>query len=539
MNTVAGWVTMVACVLACGPGGVRWLRVAQREHYIGGSMVRFAWRWWRLTPASIGSALVAVTAAVVTWLAAYEVVPQGLQLVGVATAVAVAGGPPGLGLRGRTSTLVWTRRLRTLAGVSVALAVVCLIAGIAAGLAAPVAALVALAVPLLVDVACWITAPIERRLGAHFVEEAQARLARVQPLVVAITGSYGKTSTKGHIAQLVAPARAIVATPASFNNRAGLARSVNEHLADGTEVFVAEMGMYAMGEIAAMCAWCPPTISAITAIGPVHLERMGTEERILEAKSEITEGAAHVLLNVDNHHLAGLADRLSGEGRHVVRCSATDPLADVAVLPDPGGATCSLHLDGALMAEGIPAVTGVQPTNLAIAVGVAQLLGVETPVLIERMGALTPASHRLQATTAASGAQILDDTYNSNPAGAQAALEALAALAATQEETSQQGTGRPGPGRRVVVTPGMVELGSRQFEENQRFAEAVAAAATDLVIVGHTNRAALRSGVARAASPTLEVREVATREQAVAWVRGALGARDVVLYENDLPDHYP
>ncbi len=121
---------------------------------------------------------------------------------------------------------------------------------------------------------------------------AAARLRRVSPTVVAITGSFGKTSTKGYVAHLVAGTRSVVASPASFNNRAGLARAVNEHLADGTEVFVAEMGTYGRGEIAELCSWIRPDVAVITAIGPVHLERFGSEDRVLEAKAEILEDAA-------------------------------------------------------------------------------------------------------------------------------------------------------------------------------------------------------------------------------------------------------
>jgi UDP-N-acetylmuramoyl-tripeptide--D-alanyl-D-alanine ligase len=114
---------------------------------------------------------------------------------------------------------------------------------------------------------------------------------------------------------------------------------------------------------------------------------------------------------------------------------------------------------------------------------------------------------------------VIDDTFNSNPSGARVALALLA--------------DRPGSGRRVVVTPGMVELGPRQFEENEALAQEIARSATDLVIVGGTNRLALRSG----SSPLRPV-FVRTREEAVAWVRATLGPGDAVLYENDLPDHY-
>jgi UDP-N-acetylmuramoyl-tripeptide--D-alanyl-D-alanine ligase len=121
---------------------------------------------------------------------------------------------------------------------------------------------------------------------------------------------------------------------------------------------------------------------------------------------------------------------------------------------------------------------------------------------------------------------ILDDTYNSNPAGTRLALDALAHRA------------REG-GRVVVVTPGMVELGPRQADENAGFAAAAAEVATDLVVVGHANRHALVRGARAAANGAhLQLLLVEDRQQAVTWVREHLGSGDVVLYENDLPDHF-
>ena len=177
----------------------------------------------------------------------------------LATAAVVALGPIGLPWRGRTSPLAWTRRLRTLAAVWAVLEAGAIAGATAAGQGPVGAAAAALALPALVDLACALTAPLERRLAARYVRSAQARLRRVAPKVVAITGSFGKTSTKGYVAHLVGAARSVVASPASFNNRAGLARAVNEHLAEGTEVFVAEMGTYGRGEIAELCSWVRPT----------------------------------------------------------------------------------------------------------------------------------------------------------------------------------------------------------------------------------------------------------------------------------------
>ena len=107
------WVTVAAGALACVPAGLRWLRVAQREHYLAGSCTRFAARWWTVTPVNLVAGLVALVAAVATLV---------WPVAGVVTAAVVAAGPLGLSLRGRTSALAWTRRLRTLAVVWAVLA---------------------------------------------------------------------------------------------------------------------------------------------------------------------------------------------------------------------------------------------------------------------------------------------------------------------------------------------------------------------------------------------------------------------------------
>ena len=112
-----------------------------------------------------------------------------------------------------------------------------------------------------------------------------------------------------------------VASPASFNNRMGLARAINDHLGPGTEVFVAEMGTYGPGEIADLCKWVKPDVSAIVAIGPVHLERFKSEENILAAKSEILEGAGVGVIAIDHPLLNGLA-RSKAEVMELVTVSA-------------------------------------------------------------------------------------------------------------------------------------------------------------------------------------------------------------------------
>jgi UDP-N-acetylmuramoyl-tripeptide--D-alanyl-D-alanine ligase len=494
--------------------GLRWLRVAQREHYLGGSVSRFAVRWWRSTPSNVALFVLGLTGVALAFV---------WPLAALLTAAAMAAGPVGLPLRGRTTPLAWTRRARTLAGVT-ALLVVAVVTSTSLlgreGTVAAVGAAVPLLVPLFVDAACLLTAPVEDVLSRRHVDSARAVLARVGPVVVAVTGSFGKTSTKLYIAHLVGCRKSVVASPASYNNRAGLARTVNEHLARDTEVLVAEMGAYGPGEIADLCSWLEPQIAVITAIGPAHLERFRTEDRIVAAKAEILEGAAVGVLNVDDARLAELAVTATGRGTRVVRCSAIDRSADVCVLGDDRS---TMVLMGGKTMASLGALTAPL-TNVACAVAVALELGVAVESIARMLPSLPKAANRLEVGRSPAGVIVIDDTYNSNPAGARVALQTLARHATDGS-------------RRVVVTPGMVELGSRQAAENSEFAAEASSVATDLVIVGRTNRRALRAGSGRS-RPGVRVIALANREQAVEWVRSSLAEGDVVLYENDLPDHF-
>ena len=240
--TVLHAIALGAAVVAIACADLRWLRVAQHEHYLSGAATRFAWRWWLSTPLNRILALLAVSCAGLTTV----VSPAAL-----ATGVIVAAGPVGLGLRGRTARLAWTRRLSQVAVFAVGVECVAVaLSGAYAGVsgAALAAAWSAIAVPVFVDAALGVLRPVEDRLAQRHVERASAVLGRVRPVVVGITGSYGKTTTKTYVAHLVAGDRSVVASPRSFNNRAGLARTVNEHLVPGTDVLVAEMGAYGPGE---------------------------------------------------------------------------------------------------------------------------------------------------------------------------------------------------------------------------------------------------------------------------------------------------
>ena len=510
--SAAEWAASACCWASLVPTGARWLRVAQREHYLAFSASRFAMRWWIGVRSNLPLLIAAGVAAGLSW---------PFPLVALGSAAICAAGPIGLSVRGRTSPLHLTRRLRTLAVVWLVFEAGMVVIGAAVERTAFFSALGVVLAPGLVDLSCLIAQPFERWLGSRFVSEAAGRLRTVGPTIVGITGSYGKTSTKNYVTHLLMGSFSVVASPASFNNRAGLARAVNEHLVQGTDVFVAEMGTYGRGEIAELCSWCPPRVAVITAIGPVHLERFGSEDAILEAKSEIVVGAATVVLNVDDARLAKLAEELTARDAppRVLRCSSRNRDVDVYVEDQRG--TGDILLGGEALPGRFSLAPGVQGTNLACALAVAVALGVAPSDLAPRLAGLPTVAHRLSVATAPSGVIVIDDTFNSNPAGTRAALDVLRRVA--------QGD------RRVVVTPGMVELGQCQRQENERFARSAGDFASDLIVVGRTNRPALLSG----ATGSLRTISVRRRDDAVRWVREHLSDGDAVLYENDLPDHYP
>jgi UDP-N-acetylmuramoyl-tripeptide--D-alanyl-D-alanine ligase len=505
---------LVVSGLALVLAGLRWLRVAQREHYIAGRATRIAGLWLSRSRRDVFLTTLA------TILALAALAPD-LTVLAVPAALLAAVLPGGLGVRGRTSTLSWTARLRRLA-VAWLLLVLVLGTVLVLLLGPGALAVVALATPLTIDAALALTDVVERRLSRPFVERAQRRLARIRPTVVAVTGSYGKTSTKGYIAHLLSASTAVVASPASFNTRLGLSRSVNDTLVEGTEVFVAEMGTYGPGEIRELCRLFPPDIAVITTIGEAHLERMKTHATILAAKSEITEQAGTVVLPIDTPELAELAERCRVAGKRVITCSVGGAQADVMVDLDAGRVVLAAA-DGSTTALAIGAGVA-HAVNLGVALGVALAVGVDPGSLSARLDALPRAAHRAEVQDPGTGILVVDDTYNANPIGARAALDEAAALAA--------GRG----GRLVVVTPGIVELGHVQHERNAAFARAAAEAGAHLVVVGRTNRAALVEG-ATAGGGTVDV--VDHRPQAVPLATSAAGSGGVILYENDLPDHYP
>ncbi len=507
-QTIALWALLVATV---GLSAWKWLRVAQREHYEPGRVSAMVLVWVRAR--NLNAAL---GASALLFFALCFAVPAAA----IASLVAGTVFPIGLRFFPKTTPLVVTGRIKRLLGVVV------LIDGLALALAwlayAPAGVAVLLLQPLIVDAALTATRPMESAISARYVASARQRLASVQPVVVAITGSYGKTSTKNYAHRIVSGSRRVLASPASFNNILGLSKAINDGLRPGIEVFIAEMGTYGPGEIRRLCRLFKPQIAAITTIGEAHLERMGTRAAIVSAKSEILEDVEIAVLNVDVEELASLARTLRTD-KNVIRCSARGP-ADSEVAVISNGSKWQVFIHSRWCVD-IPAPETGHAINLAIAIGIALAVGLPEDRILSSVanGGLTQPSHRAEITRTSDGVVVIDDTYNANPDGAAAALRSAVRLAGKA-------------GKVWTVSPGMIELGRNQAVRNRAFAaEATASTNMRLIVVGYTNRRDLIAGA------TDHTRVLLAKDRAAAqrFIETDLSAGDVVLYENDLPSHYP
>lgn len=380
--------------------------------------------------------------------------------------------------------------------------------------------------PLFLMLAERLLAPGEKRLQDAFQAEARKILADVHPTVIGITGSYGKTSTKMILGELLSADAPTFWTAKSINTRMGVTREIREKLKAHHTWAVMEMGAYNIGSIKRLCEFTPPKAAIVTAVGIMHLERFGSPENVYRAKSELAQAVPADGILVCNGDDPG-ARRMSvefakrttllyGFDGDDLACRMTD------VQTTPEGSRFLLHWKGQAYPGSTPLHGRPMLSNLMAAFTMAAAQGVHPDVLLAVIRTLKPVENRLQVEV--NGAVTwLHDAYNSNPAGFDAALDLLATMPGT---------------RRILVTPGMVELGDQQYERNREVGAKAAKVCDRVLLVGETNRVALATGLREGGADDAAVRWFAHRDDAFAALQKEQASGDVVLIENDLPDLY-
>jgi UDP-N-acetylmuramoyl-tripeptide--D-alanyl-D-alanine ligase len=389
--------------------------------------------------------------------------------------------------------------------------------------------------PIMLVIANVLMIPVEEAIRAGYRRQARQKLAQIRPTVIGITGSYGKTSTKTYIAHILNGKYRAFPTPKSWNTIMGVTLAINTRMEPGTEYFICEMGAYVRGEIKGISKLTHPKVGIVTEVGPQHLERFGSLQNIAIAKYEIIQGLPPDgvgVFNWDNPYIREMVEREYPQTRLTVsrqpldslpanepRFVASDEQEDLNGLRF----TITDRQSGESVAVETQLVGQHNVTNILIAVAVAVHEGMTLAEVARRIRTLEPAEARLVPNTLPNGLTLINDAYSANPQGAVSALRVL---------------GMYTEGRRLLVTPGMVELGELHEAENQKLGEVAAQYTTDVILVGEAQTRPIYEGLKQANFPLDKVQIVDTVTEAIQWYQQHLGQGDAVLLLNDLPDTY-
>ncbi len=353
--------------------------------------------------------------------------------------------------------------------------------------------------PLLL--AWLLSTGIEKFLFLAYKKEAQRKLERMNGLtVIAVTGSYGKTSMKNFIAQLLGTQTEVYMTPRSVNTLGGIIRDINEALPETAQVYVCEAGARRPGDILEITRMVRPHYAVVGKVGPQHLEYFGTLENIVRTKLELIHSdrlkQAFVHFEVtDEPH-----ENVRFFGREIEQVNATLEGTDFDLLLDTG----RLHLHA-------PVLGGFNALNIEAAVLIAKEMGMTDEAIVNGVSRLVPVEHRLQRLDAG-GKIILDDGYNGNIDGMKEGIR----LCALHE------------GRKVIVTPGLVESTEAL---NRELCDAINVVFDIAIVTGRLN-----ADLFKKCLTTPEVYWLEDKSALTSLLAEKTRAGDIIYFANDAPN---
>jgi len=379
--------------------------------------------------------------------------------------------------------------------------------------------------PLLL-IANTLNRPLESAISHWYYNDAKKMLSqRPDLIVIGVTGSYGKTSTKNFLYRILSEKYNTLVTPGNFNTTLGVVRTVREQLKPYHQVFIVEMGAKQVGDIKEICDLVHPSIGIVTAVGEMHLETFGSFENIQNTKFELIRALPSEGLGVINLDSAGIASYNDvPDNCRIIRYGIASDNADVKAENVAYGHN-GTSFDVAGQHYSTRLLGGGNILDILGSLVVAEQLGVEVARRKIAVSKLQSVEHRLSMMNKG-GVTVLDDAYNSNPEGAAMALEVLGKFVS-------------GPsGKKIVVTPGIIELGERQAEINRELGRCIAKAADVAIIVNFSNREAIVQGLSDEGFAEDKIVVADDLASAVKSLGTMVNAGDVVLYENDLPDMF-
>ncbi len=371
--------------------------------------------------------------------------------------------------------------------------------------------------------------PLEQTINLGYLRSARKKMRKLRPKVIGITGSYGKTSTKYILNSMLSQKFNVLMTPDSYNTPMGICKVIRGQLEPEHEIFIVEMGAYKRGDIRELCRLVYPEIGILTAVGAQHLERFKNLENIARTKYELIESLPHdgiAVFNDDNEICSALAnkttievaryavDRLDEKVGLTARKIENTRRGLTFIIEKRSGETCKVETK-------LIGTNNVH--NILAATTVALKCGLTLDDVSHATKFIEPIPHRLQLISGAGGVTVIDDGFNANPVGARAALEVLEGF---------------NDGRKILVTPGMVELGNIEFDENRGLGAEAAKVCDFVILVGPLQTKPIYEGLKTAGFPKEKILLVESLTQASESLNNILKFGDVVLFENDLPDSY-
>ena len=380
--------------------------------------------------------------------------------------------------------------------------------------------------PFILYFSSLLTSPFETIVKHFAIKRATLKLKRMQILKIGITGSFGKTTVKEILKSILSQKYRVLATPASFNTPMGIALTV-KHLDSTHDVFIAEMGARNRGDIKEVAKIVSPMYGVLTGVNIQHLETFKTLENIKDTKFELFENltdGGEGFFSADNENSVELANRFNGEKYFAGVSNPENNLVSASnISVGEHGTSFTLNIKGE---EGVPCSTVLlgkhSIKNICLAAAVAYKMGM-TPIEIALgINRIQSIGHRLELMPNNKGIVIIDDSYNANIDGVVAAMEVLDLF----------------NGRKIVLTPGLVELGKDENMANMEMGKILAKHADHVIIIGRQNAEMILAGLLEGGMKKENIKFATNLNKGNKELNAMVKEGDVVLFENDLPDNY-
>lgn len=379
--------------------------------------------------------------------------------------------------------------------------------------------------PFAVLLAFIILLPFEEINNKNYIIRAKHKLAKFPSLIkIGITGSYGKTSVKNILNAMLSTKYNVLSTPGSYNTPMGLTKTILKQLHSSHEIFIAEMGATQKGDIKYLCDFIKPDIGIITAIGSQHLESFKTIENLKNTKYELIEsltGNYFAAFNGDGGAAMELYEKCPTKKLFTKSDSKDSFVSCKNISVSEDGILFDLVYQNQSVSCNTKLAGKHNISNILISAAVAIKLGVSLEQIKQAISGLSAVPHRLEIIKN-NGITIIDDSFNASAEGTAAAIEVLSGFS----------------GRKITVTPGLVELGEIQVKENFKFGQGLAAVCDFVILVGEQQTKPIFEGLKENNFNEENIYVVGSLDEAKTVLSKILQKGDTVLFENDLPDNY-